>query len=165
MKLYTTQEIEQMTDEEFTQFELETQTLEGTPINMYSNVELVESVKLLNTLPNTKLVTSAGIAEYFEVSENTINKITERNAHKLQEDGFCTYRKDEIITLINKYIVEVESKQEKFILTLKDGDALEVPNRGLRIYTYEAILRIAMYLQESEVANTVQDLLIHRNRI
>lgn len=136
----------------------------GPAINSSSNVELVESANRIKTLPPfLKVVTVEGVAEYFEVSVEVIEKLTKKHSRILELEGFFTFKEHEIYAWIPEYIADTEVIAGKTVIELTDGNTFEVPKQGISFYSYEAILRLAMYLQEeSVIAQIVQEFLIYR---
>ncbi|MCU7708345.1 hypothetical protein OK414_23260 [Priestia sp. JV24] len=137
-------------------------------LNWFTNAEILEGIKPTNSLPNLELVTIEGVAEYFEVSVKTIENITQKYSLILDIGDFSFVRvlsKDVLMERLQESITEVETLEDKSVITLKDGDTLEVPKEGLALYHYASMLRIAMFLNESDVAINVQKYMICRQAI
>lgn len=126
-----------------------------------SKVEVLDKVKQLILLPNTNFATQEQVAEYYEVPNKTIDTIINRHKNELESDGFKTFKKSEVLKMLNLQSEGLENTIGKSIATLKDGSKIEIPNRGLRLFPRRAILRIGMLLRDSEVAKEIRTYLLN----
>ncbi len=90
----------------------------------------------------TGISTTAQIAEYYEVAEDTVQKVIKRNREELQSDGLKTLRGKELKGAM---------------------DSLSIGQDGvswLTIWTPRAALRLGMLLRDSLVAQKVRTILL-----
>jgi hypothetical protein len=126
-----------------------------------SRIEVLDKVGSLLLLPNTEYATVEQVAKYYEVTHQAIETIISRHRDELETDGFKTFRKNNVIQLLNIQDECLENVVGKAIATLKNGSKIEIPNRGLRLFPRRAILRVGMLLQDSEVAKEVRTYLLN----
>lgn len=108
-------------------------------------IEVLNKVKELLLLPNTDFATTEMVANYYEVSTDSIRQIKVRNSDEIESDGAKMYKYKEI--------------KEKL-----DSDTmsqLKIPRTGTVLYTKRAILRIGMLLRDSLVAREVRTQLLN----
>lgn len=82
-------------------------------------------------------MTEPMVTQFYNVGDTTIKLLATRNRKELENYGYKTY-----------------SKQE--ILKLQDVTLENIPNRGLRLYPIKAVIVIGMMLTESEVAEQLR---------
>lgn len=116
----------------------------GLREEMISKVEVLEKVKDLFLLPNTDLMTTKMVAEYFEVSQDVIRDNIRRN-------------KDEIVHNGMKMMSYSEIKQ---ILNSENISHLRISKQGSNIFSKRTVLNVAMLLRDSEVAKRVRTALL-----
>lgn len=141
-----------VTSEEF----LENRDLREQLIN---RLEVLDKVKQVVTMPNTELMTAEQIANYYEVKIEVINKIAVRHYDELTEDGYRVYSNQELVNLLKGHDVHLENLKGKTIITI-NNQSIIIPNRGLRLFTRRALLRVGMLLRDSEVAKRVRTYLL-----
>jgi ORF6N domain len=71
-------------------------------------LEVLDKAKKIVTLPNTELMTTKMVAEWYEVSEDVIRQLYVRNKDELTENGAVTLRGEELRKL--KRIVKINNK-------------------------------------------------------
>lgn len=132
--------------------------------------EVLEKVKKLVLLPGTELATINQVAEYYStycgdnggedniITSDGIRKIYSRHKEELDSDG--TYLKGYKDFLIG-HDVTLENFKGKSVVTYTSGMKIEIPNRGIRVFSRRAILRIGMLLQDSAVAKEVRSQLLN----
>jgi len=128
--------------------------------NLAGRVEVLDKVKQIITLPNIEYATTDQVAEYYKTPLQTIETIVLRNRDELNTDGFKTFKKSETIKMLNIQNECLENTVGKSIVTLAYGEKIEIPNRGLRLFTKRAILRVGMLLRDSEIAKEVRTRLL-----
>lgn len=133
--------MKQITESDF----IDLKSLRDENIN---RVEVLDRVGTLAMMPGNEYATTKQIADFYQVETNTINSIILRNSEELSVDGFKTYKKAEVIELLNVH-----------------DEHLEIPNRGLRLCSKRAVLRIGMLLRDSEVARQVRTYLLDVEQI
>lgn len=107
-------------------------------------VEVLDSAKELILLPNTQLATTRMVAEWFEVTSSTIEKLTQRNREELEENGFK----------------KMSYKEIKEISNTDNMSELRISRQGANIFSKRAILNVAMLLRDSEIAKRVRTALL-----
>lgn len=127
---------------------------------MISKVEVLDKVKKIITLPNTDFMTTEQVAEYYEVNIETVKQIINRNKDELLTDGFNTFKKDEVVNFLKVQNVHLKNIIGKSIIILNNGQKIEIPNRGLRLFTKRALLRVGMLLRDSDIAKEIRNRLL-----
>lgn len=124
---------------------------------MAGRVEVLDKVKSLFLMPKLDMLTTQQVADYYEVPFKTIATCYERNKVEINGDGAPVKRVSEL-----KLHCEVlDTSKSKCVFQLADGITLEVPNRGIRMFSKRAILRIGMLLRDSEIAKEVRTQLLN----
>lgn len=125
-------------------------------------VYVLEKVKKLMTIPETDYITTQMVANYYEVSDDTIQIITKNHMDELQTDGV---RKITCKDFLNRNNSVQEIKKQRGVATIlfNDGSSFKIPNLGVRIYPKRAILRIGMLLRDSEIAKSIRTVLLDNN--
>lgn len=108
-------------------------------------VEVLERVKNLLLLPNTDLMTTKMVADYYGVPLTAINMILLRHREELELDGIVKYSYKEIQNLTNYN-------------NLKE---LKISGQGANLFTKRAVLRIGRLLRDSEGAKEVRTQLLN----
>lgn len=116
---------------------------------LISKVEVLEKVKDLFLLPNTELMTTKMVAEYFEVEFKTVEKLVQRNREELTENGFMHMKYFEIKDAVNSDIMS----------------ELKISRQGSNIFTKRAVLNVAMLLRDSDVAKRVRTSLLDQQEV
>ncbi|GAA2823023.1 hypothetical protein GCM10010441_54380 [Kitasatospora paracochleata] len=106
--------------------------------------DALDKVKALTLLPDGVHVTTKMVADYFEVPEKTVKKVTERHRTELAANGMAVLRGSDLETF--------------------KGDSLS-PFPGsypqarcaLTVFTRRAVLNVAMLLRDSDVARRVRE--------
>lgn len=129
--------------------------------NYMNNTQALSAVKHLLLLPNTQLATLAQVAEYYEVPKETIESVLNYNKAEIEADGMKTYKQAEILKELNVEVQCLEKMVGKAVITLKNGEELILPNRGLRLFPRRAILRVGMLLRDSKIAQEVRTQLLN----
>ena len=122
--------------------------------------EVLEKVKELLLIPNTKWATQKQVAEYYEVGEKAIETIYSRHRDELESDGVSLKSYKEFLNIQNEGL-EISYVVGKTIFIFANGNELTVPNRGLKVFPRRAILRVGMLLRDSEVAKEVRTQLLN----
>lgn len=104
-------------------------------------VDELEKIKKLVLLPNTELMTTRMVAEWYEVETATIEKLTQRNREELTTNGFKHLRYKEIKELV--------SNPDKM-------SELRISRQGSNVFSKRAVLNIGMLLRDSEVAKKLR---------
>lgn len=104
---------------------------------LIERTEVLDKVKELLLLPNTEYATTQQVAIYFEVPETTIKEQLQNNKDEFVSDGY-------------RVLFENELKNIKNISNLKSRA------KSLAVFPKRAMLRMAMLLRDSEVANNIK---------
>ena len=124
-----------------------------------SRTEVLDKVGDLLLLPNTEYATTEQVAEYYKVDLETVKTVINRHKEELVSDGFDNFNKTNVIDLLKVQKEHLTSVAGKSIVSV-NGEKLEIPNRGLRLFPKRAILRVGMLLRDSEVAKEVRTRLL-----
>ncbi|NUM33643.1 MAG: hypothetical protein HUU50_03830 [Candidatus Brocadiae bacterium] len=108
------------------------------------NTEVLEQIGNLVLIPNIGFATTEMLAEFYQVSIETIKKITLRHKDELELDGYI--------------VVPWKEFMEKYSLPLKSK------GRMVALYPRKAILRIGMLLRDSSIAKQVRTYLINAEK-
>lgn len=104
-------------------------------------IRVLDKVKSLVLLPNTELMTTRMVAEWFEVSEEVIRDNIRRNKSELEQNGVKTMKHSEIKGLVNS--------GDKF-------EALKISPNGSNMFTLESLIVLSFLLRKSRVAEDVR---------
>ena len=98
---------------------------------------------------------TAVIADFYGVKQSTLDTVVLRNRDALNSDGSYTLRRKELGNTYHNAVVI----KDRYYSTLRfsDGSSITVPNRGTRVYSKQAVMRIGLLLRDSEVAQAVQN--------
>lgn len=110
-----------------------------------NRLEVLDKVGKIFTLPNTELMTTKMVAEWYEVEFKTIQKLIERNLDELTENGMVFKKYGEIKTEVKTDNVSVLEN---------------IPRRGTYIFSKRALLNVGMLLRDSVVARRVRAALL-----
>lgn len=141
-----------------------------------SRIEVFDRVKNLLLIPENEFASMEQIASYYStiyteeekkldsdlsdviITVDAIKKIYQRNQEEFNNDGVSLKSYKDFLSGQN---VSLENFKGKSILTFNNGDNIEVPNRGLRVFPRRAILRIGMLLRDSKVAIEIRNQLLN----
>ena len=105
---------------------------------------ILNKVKHLVSMENTKSTHVRALAAFFEVNVSTINRIIRKNMEEFQEDGLIRLKKKELKWFKDKNVLP---------------DSLMKVN-SLTVIPYRTVFRIAMLLSKSDVAKRVRTYLL-----
>lgn len=152
---------------------LEQKELRDSAVN---RIEVLEKVKNLFTIPQTDLMSINQVAEYYStiytkdkkdnyfnknkkklkdiiITSDTIRKLYQNNKEEINEDG--TWLKNYKDFLMGNNFT-LETSRGKATIYYNDDRRLDVPNRGLRVFSKRAVLRIGLLLRDSIVAKEIR---------
>lgn len=109
-----------------------------------NKLEVLDKVKKIVTLPNTELMTTKMVAEWYEVEFKTIEKLIQRNVDELTENGMLFMKYSEIKDRVNSDIVS----------------ELKISRRGTYVFSKRALLNVGMLLRDSVIARRVRTALL-----
>ncbi len=122
-----------------------------------NKLNVLEKVKELITLPNTELMTTKMVAEWYDVSEKLIQWHIMQNKDELTENGLKVIEKDELKEFKRKLTSLVELGQSQSPL---DQFGIGLRAKSLTILSKRAILNLGMLLRDSQVARRVRTVLL-----
>lgn len=122
--------------------------------------DVLEKVKKLLLLPGTDLMSIDQVADYYEVSSQGIKNLYSQNKEEIDGDGTKMLPRD-FYNGSNEKSTSVDIKQTSVTYTFEDGQIVTINNRGLKVFSKRAVLRIGMLLQQSSVAREVRDQLLN----
>ena len=130
--------------------ELEIIESKETREKLMDRVDVLDKVKKVILLPYEDSMTRKQVAEYYEVSEDTIKKLATRHIDELTLNG--------MVKLENESLKEFKSHFDGETLSLTK---LNKANRVLNIFTRRAILNVGMLLRDGEIAHQVRTSLLN----
>ena len=108
-------------------------------------VEVLDQVKKLLLLGDTEFATTEMVAEYYGVGKETIKKLLSRHKEEISSNGYKFYAKKEITEILKGHDVTL---------------GINIPNRGLNLFSKRAILNVGMLLTVGKVAEEVRSRLL-----
>lgn len=121
-------------------------------------VDVLEKVKSLLLIPETNESTMQQVADYYEVGIKAIETISLRHKDELTEDGLSNKSYKDFL---NIHYEGLETVKGKATFTYKNGQILNVPMRGLKVFPRRAVLRVGMLLRDSKIAKEVRTQLLN----
>ncbi len=121
-------------------------------------LEVINKAKalLMATWQGTGIATTQQMAEYYEVSEDTVGKVYRRNKDELLLDGAKVLRGKDLKAVVSTIdIAETRVDSETDIMSVSESR-----RTSLLIWTPRAALRLGMLLRDSLVAQQVRTLLL-----
>lgn len=155
---------------------------EGKVEQMLSRIETLEKVKRLLTIPGTDFMTTRQVAEYYEVDIETVRKVYQRHKAEIDSDGVVVKKAADFLTEpkvqvedgdrltgqevqlgVDEEISYVRNTPDfcKEVVWPKLGVVVKVSNRGIRVFSRRAVLRIGMLMPGSRVATEVRTQLLN----
>ena len=135
--------------------------------------EVLDEVKKLLLLPDNETATVKQIAKYYSsiktneekalgeediiISEETIQKIYQRNKNEFANDGVTIKKANDFLN----WTKCPSQKRGSIKMLFDDGETLILPNTGVKVFPRRAILRIGMLLTGSEVSAEVRTQLLN----
>ena len=107
-----------------------------------SNTKILERVGELITLPHTGWTTRKMVAKFFEVKESMIKQLISRYKQEFQESGY-----------------QVVSTKK-----LPPSPEISLKARKIAIFPRQSVLRIAMFLQNSSIAEEIRSYLLQTEK-
>lgn len=115
---------------------------------MIGRCSILDKIKALPHLTKDMKSTIQQAAAYYEVPEDTVKKVLQRNGDEFSEDGIA--------------MVKVNDIQQMGIC---EGHSVPSKTRKLTLLPKRAVLRLGMLLTESEVAKTVRNYLLNLEEV
>jgi len=108
-------------------------------------LEVLDKAKKIVTLPNTELMTTKMVAEWYEVNEDVIRQLYVRNKDELMENG----------------AVSLSGEQLRDIKSLS---GLKTRAKSVTVFSKRALLNVGMLLRDSVVARRVRAALLDQQK-
>lgn len=132
--------------------------LDATTRNKLADrVEVLDKVKELFLLPQIEMMTTEQVSNYYEVESDNVRKCYQRNKAEIDFDGTAV----KLVSDLKGHFVTLGFIDNVTTFDLGNGVVLKVPNRGIRMFSKRAILRIGMLLRDSTVAREVRTQLLN----
>lgn len=126
---------------------------------LIERVDVLDNVKELFLLPQLEMMTSQQVADYYEVGLEAIKSCYKEHRLEIDEDGTIIHTKSTVRLMVTDR--PIVSEQGSTTFDLGSGVLLKVPNRGIRMFSKRAILRIGMLLRDSKIAREVRTQLLN----
>ena len=132
---------------------------------LINRVDVLNRVKKVLTLPCTEVMTMQQVADFYEVPLNTVESCYNRNKNEIDMDGVVvmtpkTYK--EFLKTSGKSLKNGYTQLNgRMVVYIDDNTDVIIPNRGVKVFPENAILRTGMLLTESAVALEVRTQLIN----
>jgi hypothetical protein len=128
----------------------ESQSLRDDKLQSVSNDQALEAINKAKSLvmaswKGENLATVVQLANFYEVSEETVRTVIKRHKDELEQDGLKVLRGK----AFESYRESCQVQNEL------------VKARSLTVFTPKAALRLGMLLRDSEVAKSVRDIILH----
>jgi len=125
---------------------------------MSDRVDVLDKVKELFLIPHLNMITTRQVSDYYDVPIGTIKNCYADNRSEIDEDGTSL---KSIKDFLKSDFPTLEKTQYKTVFQIADNITVEVPNRGIRMFSQRAVLRIGMLLRDSDVAKEVRTQLLN----
>lgn len=116
---------------------------------------LREANKLL-LIHQTELATVKQVAEYYKVGEKAIQSLYVDNKEELDEAGVTLRGYKEFSSILEG---ELKTAKGKATFIFENGEFIDIPTRGLKVFPLKAILKVGMLLRDSEIAKKLRTIL------
>lgn len=128
--------------------------------SLSERIEVLDKVKELLLLPIGKYATTELVAQYYEVTVETVKWQLNHNRDEFLSDGYKVWKRKELQDLDRE--LNLLSKKGTFSIVDKEGNKiLTAPNTGLALWTPRSILRLGMLLRDSKIAKEVRTQLLN----
>lgn len=121
-----------------------------------NRIEVLEKVKQILTIPGTELSTVKQVAEYYGVYEETIRQIIVRNREELEEDGLTVKSGKKVREELGSYNLSLTNFRGYFTI-----NGVSLSNNKNVLFTRRSVLRMGMFLKNSEVAKEIRTQLLN----
>jgi len=134
---------------------------------LINRVDILNKVKKVLTLPCTEVMTMQQVADFYEVPLQTVNMCYQRNKAEIDMDGVVvmtpkTYKEFTNVTSCDvSKNPDYEQYRTHMVIHIDNNTDVVIPNRGIKVFPENAILRTGMLLTESAVALEVRTQLIN----
>ena len=129
--------------------------------NQYiGRVEVLEKVKELFLIPDFNMMTATQISKFYEVDIEVFKKCYQRNKIEIDNDGTTHATFANFVERWGHDVPFVKT-QTNTEFSVNDEMKIVVPNRGVKLFSKRAILRIGMLLRDSRVAKEIRTQLLN----
>lgn len=129
-----------------------------------NRLEVLGKVKDLLLVPEMECMTVQQVADYYQVSIDTIKKQYLQNADEFIADGVNVKTPVDFKKILmgnDLPIKKMEQLNGKLVVTIDDNVTLIIPNRGIKVFPKRAILRMGMLLRDSPIAKEIRTQLLN----
>ena len=123
---------------------------------LVEHYEVLEKVKQLLLIPGTEFATTQQVADFYEVGNEAIQKVMQRNSDELLSDGMITLSGKETKEKLGSDNMSTQNFRGYFEL-----NGIKMNNRSNTLFPRRAILRVGMLLRDSKVAKEVRTQLLN----
>ena len=130
--------------------------------SLVERLDVLDKVGSLLLLDELQMATTEQVAKYFsspnkEVSKSVIEMCVKNNREEIESDGYKVWKKSDF----NETKIDlVSSTRTNFTIKLGEEE-VTISNRGVALFPKRAILRIAMFLRDSEIAKEIRTQLLN----
>lgn len=129
---------------------------------LLENIEVLDKVKKIITLPETDYTTLKKVAEYYEVGEKAIHSLVSRHSDELFQNGMKLIKRSDLATFLSSSKWRLQKKNNAITTASFDNiDMFNVNNFGLYMFNRRAILNVGMLLRDSKIAQAVRKELLN----
>lgn len=119
-------------------------------------LDILEKVKALFLIPEVNLMSTGMVAKFFDVPVDTIKSVYKNNSEEVDSDGVKRLKASEIFDGSMNDLSNFQRVPGGVITTCADGQKFQLTNRDSIYYTPRSIMRLAMLLRDSKVAQEVR---------
>ena len=123
---------------------------------LIEHYEVLEKVKELLLIPGTEFATTQQVADFYEVDNEAVQKVMQRNSDELLFDGMITLTGKETKEKLGSDNMSTQNFRGYFEL-----NGVKMNNRANTLFPRRAILRVGMLLRDSKVAKEVRTQLLN----
>lgn len=123
---------------------------------LIEHYEVLEKVKGLLLIPGTEFATTQQVADFYEVDNEAVQKVMQRNSDELLFDGMITLTGKETKEKLGSDNMSTQNFRGYFEL-----NGVKMNNRANTLFPRRAILRVGMLLRDSKVAKEVRTQLLN----
>ena len=126
---------------------------------LIGRIEVLDKVKKLFLIPEMEVMTTKMVADYFEVDVSVIKMCYNRNKQEISLDGVLKKKLSDFYEGNEKLHSFVKTK---YNISFKcDEYTVVIPNCGTLCFSKRAILRVAMLLRDSKIAQEIRTQLLN----
>ena len=131
-------------------------TNENLREELVEHYEVLDKVKELLLIPGTEFATTQQVADFYEVDNEAMQKVMQRNSDELLFDGMITLTGKETKEKLGSDNMSTQNFRGYFEL-----NGVKMNNRANTLFPRRAILRVGMLLRDSKVAKEVRTQLLN----